>query len=153
MATKQPYFEDIEEGAKLPAVEYGPVSMTTIVKFAGASGDFAPIHHDVEVAKRRGLPGPIIMAPLKAAYLERFIIDWTGPKGVLRELDMQMRGMDLVGSSLIVGGIVSKKYVKEGKHCVECDLWIENKESGERTTTAKALLHLPAKHKAELPYN
>ncbi len=138
------YFEDIEVGMEIPTVVRGPMSMTTIVKFAGASGDFAPIHHDVEVAKGKGLPGAVIMGPLKFAMLEKLIIDWAGPD-VLRELDTRLTGMDLVdGSFLIAKGIVTQKYVSGGNYA-ECEVWVENQSTGIKTVTGKAIVCLPSR--------
>ena len=139
------YFEDVTEGMELSPQEENKISMTTIVKFAGGSGDYAPIHHDVEVAKSRGLDKPIIMAPLKMALLDRFIGDWIGRRGVLHKLSARFRGVDYVGDSLIMKGIVNKKYSVVDKHYVECELWIENKQRGERTTTGKAVVCFPSK--------
>lgn len=145
MGREQLYFEDVTEGIELPSQEEKNISMTTIVKFVGGSGDWAPIHHDVEVAKSRGLDKPIIMAPFKMALMERLAGDWMGPRGELRKLSARFRGIDYVGDSLIIRGRVNRKYSVEDKNYLECELWIENSQRGERTTTAKAVVSLPAR--------
>ena len=139
------FFEDVVEGMELPSQEEEDMSMTTIVKFAGASGDFAPIHHDMEVARNQGLDKPIVMGPLKMALLDRFIGDWLGSGGVLRKLSVRFRGLDYAGDSLVIKGKVSKKYNMHDNNYVECELWIENKERREKTTFGRALVCLPSK--------
>ena len=147
MQKEKLFFEDIVEGMELPPQEEKNMSMTTIVKFAGASGDFAPIHHDMEVARNKGLDKPIVMGPLKMAFLDRFIGDWMGPGGVLRKLSVRFRGLDYVGDSLVIKGKVNRKYNEQDNNYVECELWIENKESGEKTTFGRTLVCLPSKRR------
>jgi acyl dehydratase len=142
----QVYFEDAVVGTQLPSLVKGPVSLTTVVKFAGPSGDFAPIHHDIEVAKSRGLPGPIIMGPLKWAYLFQMITDWAGPQGVLQQIEFRLTQMDLVGDTLIAKGRMSRKYTDKGKNCVECDVWLENTKMDKPSIIGKALVCLPSRN-------
>ncbi|MFC1929870.1 MaoC/PaaZ C-terminal domain-containing protein [Chloroflexota bacterium] len=149
MQKEQLFFEDIVEGMELPSQEENNMSMTTIVKFAGASGDFSPIHHDMEVARNQGLDKPIVMGPLKMALLDRFIGDWLEPGGVLRKLSVRFRGLDYAGDSLVIEGRVNRKYNMHDNNYVECELWIENKERGEKTTFAKAIMCLPSKGRDE----
>ena len=139
----QLYFEDVKEGMEIPSVVRGPVSMTTIVKFAVASGDFAPIHHDIEVAKSRGLPGPVIMGPYKWSFLSQWLTDWVGPEGEWRDMDIRLTQMDLVGDTLVAKGKVTKKYTAEGRNYVECEVWLENARTGSPSITGKAQVYLP----------
>lgn len=44
-------------GDEMPASEFGPLTRSHIVRYAGAGGDFNPIHHDEEFARSPGMPG------------------------------------------------------------------------------------------------
>jgi len=50
------YFQDVTEGEELPPVVVEHLSRTDLVRYAGASGDFNPIHHDEEFAHMAGQP-------------------------------------------------------------------------------------------------
>lgn len=137
----QPYFEDIQEGMALPALEKRPTTRQ-LVMYAGASNDYYEIHYDAEFARERGLDKVIVHGALKSAFLGQLITDWTGERGTLKKLAVQYRGMDVPGDRLTCMGTVTKKRVDEGKGIVECDIWIEN-GSGQRTTRGTAVVALP----------
>ena len=62
-------------GTELPGRTIGPLTQTDIVRFAGAGGDFNPLHHDTEYAIRAGLPGVISMGQLQAGMLAAWLTD------------------------------------------------------------------------------
>lgn len=62
-------------GTELPTRVIGPVTQTDIVRFAGAGGDFNPLHHDPEYAIRAGLPGVISMGQMQAGMLAAWLTD------------------------------------------------------------------------------
>ena len=49
------YFDDVKVGDELPPVVKGPLQQIQLTKYAGASGDFNPIHQDHEFAKAAGM--------------------------------------------------------------------------------------------------
>ncbi len=67
-----------------PRREVGPITRTDIVKFAGAGGDFNPVHHDEEFARRAGHPSVFAMGMLTAGLLGDFVADWLGLAQVAR---------------------------------------------------------------------
>jgi acyl dehydratase len=72
-----------EEGAALPPLSVR-LSRTDLVRYAGASGDFNPIHWSDRVAESVGLPGVIAHGMLSMAFGGRLVTDWLGdPGGVL----------------------------------------------------------------------
>lgn len=62
-------------GDQLESRTIGPVTQTDIVRFAGAGGDFNPLHHDTDHAQRAGLPGVISMGQMQAGMLAAFVTD------------------------------------------------------------------------------
>jgi 3-hydroxybutyryl-CoA dehydratase len=61
---------------------FGPITATHIVRFAGAGGDFNPLHHDPAFATAAGFPGIIAMGQLPAGVLAAFLSDWLGVEHV-----------------------------------------------------------------------
>ena len=83
------------------------------VRYAGASGDFNPIHIDAEFARQVGLPGRILhglwtMAQVARAHTEAF----GGPEG-LERLSVQFRGLGMLEEEVVVHGKISE--VQEGR--------------------------------------
>lgn len=64
--------------------EVGPITRTDIVKFAGAGGDFNPVHHDEEAARRAGYPSVFAMGMFTAGLLGDYVSRWLGAENVAR---------------------------------------------------------------------
>lgn len=62
-------------GHELEPRAIGPITQTDIVRFAGAGGDFNPLHHDADYARRAGLPGVISMGQMQAGMLAAWVAD------------------------------------------------------------------------------
>ncbi len=78
-------------GDTLPVLEYD-VTATTVVLGALASRDWRPMHHDHDFAVNRNGTKDIFMnTPNLAAWFERYITDWTGPKGRLGRITFRIR--------------------------------------------------------------
>ena len=141
----QVYFEDIEEGAELPPRSKGPLTVTDLVVFAGASNDFAPIHHDQEYAKSvGGLPDIILHGQCKIAFMAQVVTDWIGLGGWIRKLGAQYRGMDVVGDTVVSRGRVQRKYTQDDEYLVDLELWNENGRAG-ITAKGSATVALPSR--------
>lgn len=83
------------------------------VRYAGASGDFNPIHIDEEVALQVGLPGRILHGLWSMAQIARAASDAAGADPTaLRSLSVQFRGMGRIGEEIVVNGQV--KSVADG---------------------------------------
>jgi len=141
--TKQLFYKDVELGSDIPSL----VKHTTkrqLVKWAGASGDLNELHYDKDFATSLGFPSVIIHGRLKAAFLGQLMTDWIGNKGKLKRLTCSYRGNDLPGDDIICKGKVIKKYIQDGEHIVECEIWTENAK-GDKTTPGTAVVNLPSK--------
>jgi acyl dehydratase len=60
-----------------------PITRTQIVRFAGASGDFNPMHHDEPFALAAGQPSVFAMGQLQAAMLASMVAKWLGAENVV----------------------------------------------------------------------
>ena len=76
------------------------------VRYAGASGDFNPIHIDEEFARSVGLPGRILHGLWTMAQLARAHTDAAGGPEHLKRLSVQFRGMGVIGEEIVVSGTV-----------------------------------------------
>ncbi|MFE9023259.1 MaoC family dehydratase [Streptomyces sp. NPDC007808] len=83
MTTKIAY-GDVEVGTELPTRTF-PVTRATLVQYAGASGDFNPIHWNEKFAKEVGLPDVIAHGMFTMAEAIRVVTDWTGDPGAVVE--------------------------------------------------------------------
>ena len=151
---KQLYWEDVEVGTEVTPL---PKVATTqmLVKWAGASGDFNPLHYDDSFAASQGVGKPIVTGQLKRAWLVQLMTDWIGEQGTLKKFSCRFRAIDYPrlmktmtephqGETWWCKGKVTGWYVEGGEHCVDCDIWVENGK-GERTTPGSATVVLPSR--------
>ncbi|GAA1551924.1 MaoC family dehydratase [Streptomyces globosus] len=82
--TAQIKYDDVEVGTELPAASF-PVTRATLVQYAGASGDFNPIHWNERFAKEVGLPDVIAHGMFTMAQAIRVVTDWAGDPGAVVE--------------------------------------------------------------------
>lgn len=151
---RQISWENIEEGMQLPPL--AKIATTqTLVKWAGATGDFVPLHYDEGFAKSQGLGNVIVHGLLKQAWLIQLVTDWMGDEGTLKRFTCQYRGMDFPrrmktltepeeGETWHCGGKVTRKYIEDGEHCVDLDVGVQNGR-GETTTPGSATVILPSR--------
>jgi acyl dehydratase len=74
----------IEVGVSAPERTFGPMTTQMFVRYAGASGDFNPIHYDAGYAQKAGYPSVFGQGMHTAALLATFVTDWLGPASVRR---------------------------------------------------------------------
>jgi acyl dehydratase len=77
-------FDEVEVGTALPTRSF-PVTRATLVRYAGASGDFNPIHWNERFAVGVGLPNVIAHGMFTMAQAVRVVTDWLGDPGALVE--------------------------------------------------------------------
>ena len=96
---------DLQAGSEIPEVRVVPDKYVT-VRYAGASGDFNPIHIDEEFAKSVGLPGRILHGLWTMAQVARAQTDAAGGPEHLKRMSVQFRGMGRPEEELVVSGTV-----------------------------------------------
>jgi acyl dehydratase len=89
------------------------------VRYAGASGDFNPIHVDEEFANKVGLPGRILHGLWTMAQVARAHTDAAGGPDKLKSLSVQFRGMGQLDQEVVVEGTVRE--VDEGVATVDSE--------------------------------
>ncbi|MFJ8084971.1 MaoC family dehydratase [Streptomyces sp. NPDC096205] len=118
-------YADVEVGTELPAQTF-PVTRATLVRYAGASGDFNPIHWNEKFAKEVGLPDVIAHGMFTMAEAARVVTDWTGDPGALVEYGVRFTKPVVVpnddqGAEIQVSGKVAAKL---DDHTVRVDLTV-----------------------------
>ncbi|HEX9480863.1 MAG TPA: MaoC/PaaZ C-terminal domain-containing protein [Solirubrobacteraceae bacterium] len=95
----------LQAGTQIPEVRVTPDKYLT-VRYAGASGDFNPIHIDEEFAKAVGLPGRILHGLWTMAQVARAQSEAAGGAERLKRLSVQFRGLGLPEHEVVVTGTV-----------------------------------------------
>jgi acyl dehydratase len=95
----------MQPGDTLPELKITPDRYLT-VRYAGASGDFNPIHIDEEFARQVGLPGKILHGLWTMAQVARAQTQAAGGPHALKRLEVQFRGMGLPEREVTITGTV-----------------------------------------------
>ena len=141
--SQQLYYEDVSVGREIAPLVKQPTTRQ-LAMWAGASGDYNPIHYDKDLAQSKGLPGVIVPGQLAGCFLGQLVTDWIGEEGKLRKLVCNYKGMNFPDETITCKGEVSKKYIEDGEHYIECSLWIENTK-GEKTVSGRTIVTLPSR--------
>jgi acyl dehydratase len=109
-----PGFADVEVGTALPAREF-VLQRPNLVQYAGASGDFNPIHWNERIATAVGLPNVIAHGMLTMATAGRVVTDWVGDPGRVVSYGVRFSAPVVVpdddqGATLTVSGTVEEKH-------------------------------------------
>ena len=119
------------------------LTRTQIVQYAGASGDFNPIHHDEQFAtKAAGYPSVFAHGMLTMGLTGRLLTDWLGD-GVLCEYGVRFVNQVWPGDTLTTSGTVSAIEPDGDLGRVEIDLVTTN-QKGEPVVKGRAVAVLPA---------
>jgi acyl dehydratase len=113
MQTKR-YFEDVQVGDELPKLVKPPVTHLQLVRYAGASGDFNPLHTDPKVGEAIGTGGIIAHGMLIMGFVGQLLSDYVGPTA-LRKFGVRFKGMTRIGDVITCTGVVTEKYEADGE--------------------------------------
>jgi len=103
----------MKAGTVLPDLTYD-VSSTTVVLGALATRDWRPQHHDYHFAtERNGVRDIFMSSPNQAAWFERYITDWTGPRARLGRLGFRMGDSVFPGDTMTMTGSVTSTEVDD----------------------------------------
>ena len=93
-------------GDTLPVLEK---TFTTVDLFAygAATWDWHRLHYDVELARSKGFPGPVIDGQMYGALFARVAMSWAGPRGFISSMSLRMKSIAFAGDTLRVEGAVS----------------------------------------------
>jgi|SRR5450631_490505 len=108
------YYEDVQLGDALPPLVKSPMTHLRLVRYAGASGDFNPLHTDPKVGEEIGTGGIIAHGMLIMGFVGQLLSDYTGP-GALRKFGVRFKGMTHLDDEITCTGIITEKYEVDGE--------------------------------------
>jgi acyl dehydratase len=142
MTDQQLFFDDVSEGDQAPEFRH-ELSRTDLVRYAGASGDFNPMHHDEVQAQAAGLPSVFGHGMFTMGLLGKAVTDYVGV-GNLRVYKVRFTKQTWPGETLATKVTVKKKYEEHGEHRVDLDCEVVN-ENGEAKVNGVAVASLPSR--------
>ncbi|MFI0768320.1 MaoC family dehydratase [Streptomyces sp. NPDC021218] len=119
MTTAKISYDDVEVGTEVPMREFR-VNRADLVRYAGASGDFNPIHWNEKFAKEVGLPDVIAHGAYTMAQAARVVTEWAGDPGALVEYGVRFTRPVVVpnddkGALIEIGAKVTVKLDDEAR--------------------------------------
>ena len=114
-------FEDVAVGDELPElmVELTP---TLIIAGAIASRDYQDVHHDVELARWRGMPGIFMNILTTNGFVGRFVTDWAGPDAAITRMAIRLGVPNFAGDTMRMTGRVASVRRQGGEGVVEVEV-------------------------------
>jgi len=132
-------FKELEEGQQLGVLKKPPVTKTQLVKYAGASGDFNPLHTDDEFAQSIGMPGAIAHGMLIMGFLGEYVMHLAGTNAEPARFRMRFGAMTRPEDEISCSAIIEKVYEKAGRQYISLALEAQ-KSSGEIVGSGQAIL-------------
>jgi acyl dehydratase len=140
------YFDDIKVGETIPPLITEPITETHLVRYAGASGDFNPIHTVHQVGEKAGFGGVIAHGMFIMGLAGRAISDWVGVAS-LRKFGVRFLDVTKPGQIITVTGQVVEKFEADGEHRVRCEIIAADQE-GRQKIKGTFIVALPKKASA-----
>jgi len=136
------YFEDVKEGDTAP-VRSHTLTRTDLVKYAGASGDFNPMHHDETRAQASGLPSVFGHGMFSMGFLAAAINDYVGV-GNLTAYSVRFVKQTWPDNVLSTVITVKAKRNEGGQNLIDMDVTLNNQD-GDPVVTGEATAALPSR--------
>jgi acyl dehydratase len=139
----RPGFDDVSVGDELPEVDF-PLRRVDLVRYAGAGGDFNPIHWNESFAREVGLPDVIAHGMLTMATAARLVTDWCGDPGAVISYGVRFTRPVVVPDDetaiVRVGGVVKAK--DDEQRSVQVDI-VANSKDEKVLGRAQVVVRLP----------
>jgi acyl dehydratase len=113
--------------------EFPPLTRTMFVRYAGASGDFNPMHHDDTIATQVGNPSVFGHGMLSMGLAARVVKDWFGPEAI-RVLKVRFAKQVWPGDVLTCVATVTGTRDEGGETLVDLDLVVANQDGVQAIT-------------------
>ena len=117
----------VKEGDEIPAFVVETLTRTDLVRYAGASGDFNPIHHDEQFAKMAGNPSVFGHGMLTAGLLATCVARFVGAEA-LRSSRVRFATRVWPGDTITCAGTVTRVYEEHGEARIDGELTATNQK-------------------------
>jgi acyl dehydratase len=136
------FFEEVTPGDRAP-VRSLVLSRTDLVVYAGASGDYNPMHHDEVKARAAGQPSVFGHGMFSMGFLGSAITDWVG-EGNVRRFRVRFVRQTWPDEHLSTSVVVTGTRVEAGEHLVDLDVRLVNAD-GEEKVVGEATARVPSR--------
>lgn len=140
MAEDKLKFDDVNEGDEAPELRH-ELTRTDLVMYAGASGDFNPMHHDEVKAQEAGLPSVFGHGMFSMGLLGKAVTDWVGI-GNLKAYKVRFTKQTWPGETLVSSVKVTAKRKEDDENLVDLEVSLANQD-GEVKVAGEAVAALP----------
>jgi acyl dehydratase len=134
-------YDDVQIGDEAPVWTVPRLSRTQIVRYAGASGDFNPIHHDEKFSVRAGNETVFAHGMLSMGLMGKMLTDWVGD-GNLRNFRVRFVNRVWPVDTVAYKAVVTDKQEEHGEYMINADIYAEN-QYGTRTIEGSMRAALP----------
>jgi len=140
----QPVFETLRVGDEVVNLLKPAITKDQLVRYAGASGDFNPLHTDDETAKASGFHGVIAHGMLVMGFLTQAVTTWI-PKRLLRQIRVRFRGITRPGDRIVVTARIDEKRIEGSSGIVKCSIEaVDQNKDVKVSGTFEAVFPLPS---------
>lgn len=112
-------------GDIIPEIKFDEITQVQLIKYAGAAGDFNPIHTVPSYAIEAGLDGTIAHGMLIMGMLGKLVSDWSGIKDVVK-YGVSFKSKTVPGDVLVAKGEIKKITPTDDYNLVDCKVFIED---------------------------
>lgn len=136
-----PTFEEVAVGDTAPELRH-ELTRTDLVRYAGASGDYNPMHHDEVKAQAAGLASVFGHGMFSAGFLATAVASWVGPES-LRSYKVRFVKQTWPGETFVTKISVTAKRTEGGQNLVDLACEMSNAD-GEVKVSGEAVVALPS---------
>src|SRR5580658_11120895 len=140
MSEQKLTYDEVSVGDEAPVLSH-KLTRTDLVKYAGASGDFNPMHHDEPMAKAAGQPSVFGHGMFSMGLLGTALTDYVGV-GNLTRFSVRFARQTWPGEVLSSKIVVTARREEDGKRLVDLAVTVANDE-GEQKVVGEATAELP----------
>jgi acyl dehydratase len=120
-------FDQVKVGDEIPKFVVEGVARPDFVRYAGASGDFVPLHYDQTFVEAAGIPTVFAQGMFTAGLLSRCVTDYAGV-GAVRKFKVRFATRVWPGDTVTCAGKVTSKYDKDGEKLIDGELIVLNQK-------------------------
>jgi peroxisomal enoyl-CoA hydratase 2 len=120
-------YDQVKVGDEIPAFVVEGVTRPDFVRYAGASGDFVPLHYDQDFVSKAGIPTVFAQGMFTAGLLSKALTDYVGI-GQVRNFKVRFATRVWPGDVITCRGKVTGKSERNGERVIEGDLEVVNQK-------------------------
>jgi hypothetical protein len=102
------------------------------------------VHWEDELARTIGIPAAFDYGPQRVSWFSHLLLNWAGDHGWIEYQNVQLRQPILIGDTSWLQGRTVRRFVEDGRHLVELELWARD-QRGRTTSTGSARVRLPSR--------